>query len=267
MIYNHRTEPRKREFQILLFYVRHGDPIYDPDQLTPLGRRQADAVARRLALFGIDKLYSSDSIRAMQTAQPTCELLNLKKIVMPCFNEALAYGEMKLLKQPELDTESSAPGKKIYCWPWSQPEMRHLLLSREIRNLGDQWYTHPEILKFRDFRPGIERIANEADAWLASIGYHHDRENACYTVTSENPDERIALFAHEGVGKLFLSHILDIPFPLYSMHYELEHTGMTVIEFRTWKDGLTHARVLTHSNDSHLYKDGLPLDYQHHIRF
>ena len=243
---------------MLLFYIRHGDPIYTPDKLTPLGHRQAEAVAHRLALYGIDKVFSSDSVRAMQTAQPTCELLRLKKTIIPEFNESIAYGEMKVRQEGE---------KKPYTWPWSHSEIRSLLLSREVRELGDKWYTHPEILKFRDFAPAVNRMATVADEWLASLGYAHDRDAARYTVTSENPDERIALFAHEGVGKLLLSHILDIPYPLYAMHFELQHSGMTVIEFRTNKDGLTYARTLTHSNDSHLYRDGLPLDYKHHIRF
>ena len=62
---------------MILFYIRHGDPIYHPDMLTPLGEQQAAAVARRLALFGIDEVYSSTSNRAMQTAKHTCELLGL----------------------------------------------------------------------------------------------------------------------------------------------------------------------------------------------
>ena len=33
---------------MLFFYVRHGDPIYNPDSLTPLGQRQAEAVGKRL---------------------------------------------------------------------------------------------------------------------------------------------------------------------------------------------------------------------------
>ena len=60
---------------MLFFYVRHGDPTYDPNELTPLGKRQAEAVGKRLAVHGIDKIYSSTSNRAMQTAQPTCEIL------------------------------------------------------------------------------------------------------------------------------------------------------------------------------------------------
>ena len=58
---------------MLLYYIRHGEPTYDPDELTPNGRRQAEAVGRRLARFGLDKIYCSTSNRALQTAQPTRE--------------------------------------------------------------------------------------------------------------------------------------------------------------------------------------------------
>lgn len=44
---------------MLLFYVRHGDPIYNPDELTPLGRRQAESVAKRLRLYGVDRIYAT----------------------------------------------------------------------------------------------------------------------------------------------------------------------------------------------------------------
>lgn len=55
---------------MILYYVRHGDPIYEPDQLTELGKIQVSAVAKRLALRGVDRIYSS--LRARQTAQPKC---------------------------------------------------------------------------------------------------------------------------------------------------------------------------------------------------
>ena len=60
---------------MLFFLIRHGDPIYNPDSLTPLGERQAEAVGKRLALYGVDKIFASTSKRAEQTAVPTCEML------------------------------------------------------------------------------------------------------------------------------------------------------------------------------------------------
>ena len=35
---------------MLLFVVRHGDPIYDPDSLTPLGKLQAEALANKVKI-------------------------------------------------------------------------------------------------------------------------------------------------------------------------------------------------------------------------
>jgi len=65
---------------MILYYVRHGDPTYRPDELTPLGLRQAEAVGRRIAQHGIDRVYSSTSTRAYQTAKPLAEILK-KEIV------------------------------------------------------------------------------------------------------------------------------------------------------------------------------------------
>ena len=42
---------------MLFFYIRHGDPIYDPDSLTALGEKQADSLAKRLSVYGIDRIF------------------------------------------------------------------------------------------------------------------------------------------------------------------------------------------------------------------
>ncbi|MBN1866065.1 histidine phosphatase family protein [Candidatus Sumerlaeota bacterium] len=61
-----------------LFIVRHGETAWNVEQrlqgqldspLTDLGRRQAEAVAERLAEENLDVLYSSDLGRAMETAR------------------------------------------------------------------------------------------------------------------------------------------------------------------------------------------------------
>ena len=58
------------------FYIRHGEPIYDPDSLTEFGKRQAEAIAKYFAFHGLDKIYTSTSNRAIQTATPTAKKLN-----------------------------------------------------------------------------------------------------------------------------------------------------------------------------------------------
>ena len=73
---------------MILYYVRHGDPIYSPDSLTKLGHEQAKALSKRMAKFGLDEIYSSTSIRARMTAEPTCKI-----IAKVCQLQALGKGK------------------------------------------------------------------------------------------------------------------------------------------------------------------------------
>ena len=81
---------------MLFFYVRHGDPIYAPDSLTELGQRQADSVAKRLSQYGIDRVYSSTSNRAILTAKPSCELNKLEMELVDFANEAHAWKDFTI---------------------------------------------------------------------------------------------------------------------------------------------------------------------------
>ena len=64
----------------------------------------------------------------------------------------------------------------------------------------------------------------------------------------------------------FISGLLDIPYPMFVKHFDIGHTGMTVINFKE-KDGIATPQVLTLSSDSHIYKEGLPTHYNNEIMF
>ena len=76
----------------------------------------------------------------------------------------------------------------------------------------------------------------------------------------------MALFAHAGFGRAFVSSVLDIPYPDFATHVDMCHTGMTVIEFRD-EDGICFPRMLTYSGDGHLYADNLGTAYNYRVRF
>ena len=203
---------------MILYYVRHGDPIYDPNQLTPLGHRQAEAVAKRLAVHGIDKIYSSPSNRARQTAQPLCEITKQEPIILDWTDEELLYRDLAME-----DTD----GFRYWCFHHSTGRLD--LSRHDVRDLGRNWHTHP-LFADTSFGSGIERIQREVDAFLLQLGYRHDLEKNCY-YTERDYDERIALFAHEGIGAAILSCLLDIPYPMFATHFDMTHTGVTVIGF------------------------------------
>lgn len=240
---------------MLLFYIRHGDPVYAPDQLTELGKRQAEAVGHRLALHGIDKIYSSTSTRAYLTALPTSEIVKKDIVQLDWAHEDRALADFTI------PTEDGGR-----CWCFFDKEIAKLFAGKEMRAYGDRWYEHPTLKKYESFKPGIERIDRETDAFLASLGYEHDREKGIYKITRENNHDRVAFFAHEGFGRAFLGSVLDIPFPEATVRLNMTHSAVTVIGFND-EGGYAVARMLTMSNDSHIYHAGLPTTYNNLIRF
>lgn len=238
---------------MLFFYIRHGDPIYDPDQLTPLGHRQAEAVAKRLALFGVDRIFASSSNRAKQTAQPTCELVKKDMTVLDWCNEGHAW--------QELTVKLANGGRR---WLFHDADSRKLLVEPSLRALGESWHTHPAFAQYH-FEKGLARIRENADAFFEALGYKHIPGTGAYEVIKAS-DERVALFAHQGFGIAFLSCLLDIDYPNFCMHFDMSHTGMTAIEFKQ-EGGIAIPKVMTLASDSHLYREGLPTDYNHEVRF
>ena len=236
---------------MLLYYVRHGDPIYDPDQLTPLGKRQAEAVARRVSQYGLDEIYVSSSTRARQTAAPTCEILKKEPVILDWTNEDYAWRQL---------TVKNKDGRIF--WGFGDPETKKLFASEELGKLRFEWYRHP-YFEGTQFEAGIKRIQKETYAFLESQGLKFDPERGGFTEQFPN-EKRIALFAHQGFGLAFLSVLVNIPYPQFSIHFDVSHSDLTVIEFEKTGD-LVIPRILTLSNDAHLYGDGLPTKYNNRL--
>lgn len=241
---------------MLFFYIRHGDPVYNPDSLTPLGQKQAEALSKRLSHFGLDRIFTSTSTRAKQTAQPTCDLLKLDMTELDFCNEKYAFRELGVPLGPE----------GHHVWLFAHDDMRVLLTQKHVRDFGFRWYDAPEFAAY-PFKEGMERIYDGMDELFLSLGYEHERYTGRYKIVTPNK-ERVALFAHQGFGIAFLSCLLDIPYPEFSLHFDLSHSSMTVIDFRE-SNGYAIPQVLTLSSDSHIYSEGLPTAYNNkkHLRF
>ena len=235
---------------MILYYVRHGDPIYDPDSLTELGHKQAAALAKRFSLYGLDEIYSSPSNRARLTAQPTCEILGLEMKICDWADEGLAGVDTGM--------KNKDGG---FVWSFADSEMAEKFNDPSVRALGMEWYKHEYFQGF-PFERGMKRIQTAVDEWLLALGYQHDREKCCYKKVGKSP-ERVALFAHHGASMMILSSILDVPYPMFSTRCSIGHTGVTVIGFGD--DGVIYPQVFQHSNDSHLYKEGLLTGYNNSI--
>jgi probable phosphoglycerate mutase len=238
---------------MLLYLLRHAEPIYEPDSITEYGKKQAEALAKRLSLYGVDEIYSSSSNRAVETARPTSIATGKKIEILDFANEKHLWKDFSVLKED---------GTRQWCF--EDKSFIEFFQTREIRALGDKWYTHRAFIG-SNYKEGIERVERASDCFLEKLGYRHDRIRGTYE-SSQTNCKRVAFFAHHGFGIAFLSAILDIPFPMMSTHFYISHTGMTVIHFSD-TPGICVPKVLCLSSDAHLYREGMPTKYKNQLIF
>ena len=239
---------------MILFYVRHGDPDYVHDSLTPLGQEQAEAVVARMQRCRPNRLFASNRGRAIMTAMPTAKRLGLEiEEQLEFLDEVRAYYDMRCV---------DSAGEM--AWAFLHREYRELFTTPEVRALGRKWYEHPAFADHPTFGECMKRVQEGTDAFLQRLGYRHDHQRCAFVAERPNED-RVAVFAHQGVGLLFLAALLDIPYPQMCTHFDISHTGMTVIQFEG--DGIVIPSVLQLSNDSHLFASGMPTRYHNLIEF
>ena len=236
---------------MILYVIRHGEPDYATDTLTPTGVLQAEALGKCLGKLKFDRLFSSPLGRARQTAEPTARRLKMEVEIEPWASESLAWQDFhREIPDPE------AKG----CWVFDVPNYKYH--TPENRRRDTDWMDcdclrdggagfHPE--------EGMARIKRESDRFLAGLGY--ERDGGMYRITRPN-DERIALFCHAGFGSCWLAYLLDLPPQLFWSFVTLSHTGVTAILFRNYRSGRTCPRVLCMNDLSHLCADGLDIPHE-----
>ena len=196
-----------------LIIVRHGEPDYEKDCLTPRGHAQARAAAAGLREEGIEAVFSSPMGRAQETARYTAHALGLSIRTLDFMRE-IRWG--------------STDGRPLFAdgHPW---DIADELIRRGWDLTDPSWPDHP---LFRRNRAAEEaaRVAREGDRWLESLGYR--REGLYYRCA--RPDDRqytAALFCHGGSSTALLSRLLNLPFPYLCATLHLDFTGAFTVRF------------------------------------
>ena len=196
-----------------ILFVRHGEPDYAHDCLTPLGRVQAKAAALRLKDEGIEAICTSPMGRAVETARETADLLGLEPVTLDFMHE-LHW--------------SSADGEPIFLGghPWNIADA----LANEGWDLTrTDWASHPYYSRSRVVAE-VEKVSAGVDGWLASLGYV--RDGAYYRCVREDDEQHtVALFSHGGSSSAAMGRILNLPFPYMCAFLHLPFTGVTAIRF------------------------------------
>jgi alpha-ribazole phosphatase len=103
-----------------LFLVRHGQSNgnaegrfggHSPTPLSELGKQQAELTAKTLLKERITAIYSSDLLRAVQTAEPLAKITDLPIIATPAFRER----KVGVLEGLTFDESKAAHPKDYYA--------------------------------------------------------------------------------------------------------------------------------------------------------
>jgi broad specificity phosphatase PhoE len=217
-----------------IYLIRHADPDYSIDALTPAGHRESQALAEHLTDFGLDELYTSSMGRAQLTAGYTADRLKLPVAVEPWARELRdIYSEEHQRSLWDLDGA--------------------LLRSPEILDDLNNWDKIP-LFDMPNLTTIRESIRNYSDEFLSRQGF--TRDGHIYRFERENR-KQIAFFAHLGFGLAWLSHLLDIPLPLMWAGFYLHPSSITTILFDERSPGVAVPRVIGMGDLSHLYRVGL----------
>jgi len=232
---------------MLLYLVRHGEPDYVTDSLTEPGREQALLVSKRLAVSGIDEIRSSPMGRALETAQPTAELLGLPVTVEPW---AYELGEECRTYFPDGQGRGMSQLPTAYLM---QPAYRKLdseVASTTIRGLCE---THlPE--RYTELTQGL-------DAMLEKLGYRRDAEGFYIAVAPH--DRHVALFCHCAMMRVLLAHVLNIPYQMFCATLVSHFTGITVLNFEPYNKNEKRfsPTLVCYGDTGHLFADGQPQNH------
>lgn len=222
-----------------LFIIRHADPDYPNNTITPAGHLEAQALAPRLKRLGLDRIYCSPLGRAVDTARYTAEALGMEPVIEPWTAE-LAW----------VNIEQETLGRST-VWDIHG----HLIRQLPEPVTHSNWHQFPP-LDEPEFRAGVERVNADSDAFLTGLGYA--REDGVYRINQPNR-EKIAIFCHGGLGLTWLAHLLNIPVPLIWTGFFLPVSSVTTVLFDERHKEFAVPRCLGVGDISHLYAAGLPM--------
>ena len=184
-----------------ILLIRHAEPDYKVDSLTPKGREEAELLSRRLARYDIRDFYVSPLGRARDTAAYTLEKLGREAETLPWLREFSG-------SYPDPETGR----RRTVAW---DVRPRIWTAFPGVTDAG-AWYDVPAF-QGGNVREVWEETTRGVDGLLARYGMVKDGP---VWKCGNNGDYTIALFCHFGISMAVLGYLMDIS-PMVLWHHTL----------------------------------------------
>ena len=219
-----------------ILIIRHGDPNYENDCLTPKGEIEAKLLSERLKEERVDYIYTSPLGRAKQT----CET----------YARAVGREDQIVVKDwlREFSHEVTFPSGRKHGIPWDMlPEE---WINEEQLYHYQEWVNHPCYQNSR-LKEYYGQVISSLDALIKNHGY--TREGNGYKVEKANRDT-IAIFCHFGLECVLLSRLCNVS-PISLWHnFVACTTSVTTLYSEERREGKAVFRCAGFGDISHLYK-------------
>jgi len=219
-----------------LLIVRHGDPDYSIDSLTPTGWKEAELLSHRLKQLDVKAFYCSPMGRAKDTASFTLKAMN-------------RTAEEKAWLR-EFTVRMQKPNETRYTplWDW----LPEIWTKEPLFYDADNWF-RSELYAGLPVEEEYRWVTDSFDELLANHGYVRDGQT--YKAVHPNEDT-IVLFCHFGLQCVLLSHLLHVS-PVLLWHGACAApTGVTTLNTEERREGIVHFRMSAFGDISHLYTAG-----------
>ena len=218
-----------------ILIIRHADPDYSVDSLTPQGRIEAELLSRRLSKLNFKAIYVSPLGRARHTADYTLKKIGQDATVCDWLQEF----PVSINKPGEPDS---------IAWDWYPADWT----AHDDFFHHEDWLKNPVMVEgkveeqYRHVTEGLDKV-------LAAHGY--ERCGRYYKATAANEDT-IAFFCHFGLECVLLSHLLNIS-PLQLWHgFCAAPSSVTTLITEERQEGKAYFRTAAFGDISHLYAGG-----------
>lgn len=224
-----------------ILIIRHADPDYINDGLTPKGHREAALLAEFLKNEKLDRIYVSPLGRAQRTAEYYLRASGKTAVTLSWLREF----EGRCIRP---DT-----GKTEICWDFLPQDWTACPEFYDVNN----WWKGKYFIE-TNVKDEYDFVTAGTDSLLKTCGY--ERSGNIYRVNRANNDT-IALFCHFGVESVILSHLIGCS-PMVLWHgTAAAPSTVTAVYSEERREGIASFRISQFGDRSHLVIGNEPASF------